>query len=84
MAQLLFFPNSFVRFQEHNSRPQQVILKRVTFKSTGTYRCEVTAIVRTGKGFGISGFVMRESINKMVVVGMNKCVPILLLDIFVK
>jgi hypothetical protein len=59
-------------FQEEASTPQRVVLKKVTFKSTGMYRCEVTAVVRQ-KGVagyhGIQEFVMKESINRMTVVG---------------
>lgn len=63
------WPVPGIKIDEEHSRPQHVILKRVTFKSTGTYRCEVTAVLRQRNGFGIQGFEMKESINKMVVVG---------------
>lgn len=63
------WPVPGIKIDEEHSRPQHVILKRVTFKSTGTYRCEVTAVLRQRNGYGIQGFEMKESINKMVVVG---------------
>lgn len=63
------WPVPGIKIDEEHSRPQHVILKRVTFRSTGTYRCEVTAVKRQRHGFGIQGFEMKESINKMVVVG---------------
>ena len=65
-----FFVKRFSLFQqEEASTPQRVVLKRVSFKSTGMYRCEVTAVVRK-KGFqGIQEIVMKESINRMTVVG---------------
>ena len=49
------WPVPGIKIDEENSRPQHVILKRVTFKSTGTYRCEVTAVLRQQRGFGIQG-----------------------------
>jgi hypothetical protein len=60
--------------QEEASTPQRVVLKKVTFKSTGMYRCEVTAVVRKKGSEGypeIQEFVMKESINRMTVVGKN-------------
>jgi len=71
------WPVPGIRIDEENSRPQHVILKRVTFKSTGTYRCEVTAKVKQRNGYGIQGFVMKESINKMVVVEMPQSKPVI-------
>ena len=62
----------------NKSVPQEVVLKRVTFKSTGMYRCEVTSRVRqpdTGRGYGgrknytPETFRMKESVNRMIVVG---------------
>ena len=47
-------------------------MKRVTFRSTGMYRCEVTAVKRQRGGYGypgIKGILMKESINRMTVVG---------------
>ena len=49
------WPVPGIKIDEENSRPQHVILKRVSFKSTGTYRCEVTAVVRNRHGVGIQG-----------------------------
>ena len=49
------WPVPGIRIDEENSKPQYVILKRVTFKSTGTYRCEVTAKVKQRNGYGIQG-----------------------------
>ena len=62
------------------SVPQKVVLKRVTFKSTGMYRCEVTSKVRqieTRRGYERGNYSprmppqlrMKESINRMTVVG---------------
>lgn len=62
-------------FQLKDSLPQRVELKKVTFKSSGVYRCEVTAAVRStsgrnGYGYpGIQNFKMKESVNRMTVVG---------------
>ena len=66
----------------NKSVPQEVVLKRVTFKSTGMYRCEVTSRVikpnrqiDTGRGYGgrknysPETFRMKESVNRMIVVG---------------
>ena len=55
-------------------------MKKVTFKSTGMYRCEVTAVVRKKGVEGypeIQEFVMKESINRMTVVGENQKVLLL-------
>ena len=52
------WPVPGIRIDEENSRPQHVILKRVTFKSTGTYRCEVTAKVKQRNGYGIQGKIL--------------------------
>ena len=43
--------------------------------SSGTYRCEVTAVVRPRRGMNIQGFEMKESINKMVVVELPSSQP---------
>ena len=59
------------------SIPQKVVLKRVSFKSTGVYRCEVTSRVRKIKTqrqyerqrYTPDNFRMKESINRMTVVG---------------
>ena len=56
------WPVPGIKIDEENSRPQHVILKRVTFKSTGTYRCEVTAVLRQQRGFGIQGIYSNLSI----------------------
>eukprot|EP00093_Oithona_nana_P005919 05919.XXX_136321_142922_1 [CDS] Oithona nana genome sequencing. len=69
------WPVPGIKIDEENSRPQHVILKRVTFKSSGTYRCEVTAVVRPRRGMNIQGFEMKESINKMVVVELPSSQP---------
>ena len=62
----------------NKSVPQKVVLKRVTFKSTGVYRCEVTSRVRQietrNRGYERQrytpdNFRMKESINRMIVVG---------------
>ncbi|XP_040575798.1 uncharacterized protein [Lepeophtheirus salmonis] len=70
---------SGIKIDIEKSRPEEVILKRVGFKSTGMYRCEVTAVVRKkGKYQGIQGFVMKESINRMTVVELPKQLPTIL------
>ena len=54
--------------------PQKVVLKRVGFKSTGMYRCEVTVTVRQRGGYGFQGilaFDVKEFYNRMTVVGKN-------------
>ncbi len=54
------------------SLPQKVELKRVSFKSTGMYRCEVTVALKgdSHKNYnGIAGFDMRESVKRLTVVG---------------
>jgi hypothetical protein len=64
--------HSILSFQNDGSLPQKVELKRVTFKSSGLYRCEVTAAVRKRGGYGyngLQGFHMKESLNRMTVVG---------------
>ena len=43
-----------------------MVLKKVTFKSTGIYRCEVTTKVEGGQ------WVVKESTQKMVVVGKTR------------
>ena len=62
----------------NKSVPQKVVLKRVTFKSTGMYRCEVTSKVRQletrrgyreRKNYRPEIFRMKESVNRMIVVG---------------
>ena len=76
------FKNRFLSDQSRESLPQKVVLKRVSFKSSGMYRCEVTASVksrkpqrqrgRNGDSYrygGVQGFRMKESINRMTVVG---------------
>ena len=58
--------------QLKESSPQKVELKRVTFKSSGQYRCEVTTQQKLRTSFsehGITGFGLAESINIMTVVG---------------
>eukprot|EP00094_Tigriopus_californicus_P007001 TCALIF_06740-PA protein Name:"Protein of unknown function" AED:0.33 eAED:0.33 QI:0/0.5/0.4/0.6/0.75/0.8/5/0/259 len=62
------------------STPQKVELKRVSFKSTGMYRCEVTTIVHNSRGgFGgypvPRGFHMKESVNRMTVVELPSALP---------
>lgn len=69
------WPVPGIKIDDDNSHPQHVVLKRVTFKSTGTYRCEVTAVVRQRHGYGIQGYKMKESINKMVVVELPQNQP---------
>ena len=71
--------------QEAASTPQKVELKRVGFRSTGMYRCEVTVSMRRPRdrdsqqqGYGykpIVGFDVQESYNRMTVVGKStlKC-----------
>ena len=61
----------------NKSVPQKVVLKKVSFRSTGVYRCEVTSQVRqieTRRGYerqryNPDNFRMKESINRMTVVG---------------
>jgi len=53
-----------------SSSPQRVELKRVTFKSTGLYRCEVTVELR--EGLALRGFDMRELVRRLTVVGKNQ------------
>lgn len=71
---LRFSNKYFVSFQLKESRPQKVELKRVSFKSSGEYRCEVTAKERPalnsyGGQQGRPSIKMKESINRMTVVG---------------
>lgn len=69
------FGTSHDILQSELSTPQRVVLKRVSFKSTGMYRCEVTAVLRRSGGYGhipIQSFKMKESINRMIVVGKLK------------
>ena len=59
------------------SVPEKVVLKKVNFKSTGVYRCEVTSRVRNMQArrgyerqrYSPDNFRMKESINRMIVVG---------------
>ena len=68
---------NFRLIQTTKSVPQKVVLKKVTFRSTGVYRCEVTSRVRqieTRRGYERQrytpgNFRMKESINRMTVVG---------------
>ena len=61
----------------NKSIPQKVVLRKVSFKSTGVYRCEVTSRVRQIKTqrqyerqrYTPDNFRMKESINRMTVVG---------------
>ena len=48
-------------------------MKKVTFKSTGIYRCEVTTRVEGGQ------WVVKESTQKMVVVGKTRKLAIVIL-----
>lgn len=77
-GQVLTWKVPGIKIDEQLSRPQRVVLKRVGFKSTGMYRCEVTAVVKQRGGYGyhgIQGFVMKESINRMTVVELPKTLP---------
>ncbi len=59
---LVFPGQTFVNYEEKK-------FYNIWPRSTGMYRCEVTAVVRQ-KGFpGIQEIVMKESINRMTVVG---------------
>ena len=53
-------------FQTRESTPKRVELKKVIFKSSGRYRCQVTASVRSKGSYGYhnQGFTMEESINR--------------------
>ena len=44
----------------------RVELRKVIFKSSGMYRCQVTASVRSRGSYGYhnQGFTMKESINR--------------------
>jgi len=73
-----------IKIDMNKSVPQKVVLKRVTFKSTGVYRCEVTSRVRQietrNRGYERQrytpdNFRMKESINRMIVVELPKSRP---------
>jgi len=62
-----------IRIDEENSSSNgdSVVLKKVTFKSTGIYRCEVTTKVEGGQ------WVVKESTQKMVVVELPDSTPVI-------
>ena len=60
--------------QRKLSTPTNVVLKKVGFKATGNYKCEVTSKQRNDVGYNgyhqrSRPFLMDESNNRMTVVG---------------
>jgi len=53
-----------------SSTSQRVELKRVSFKSTGLYRCEVTA--KLVEDNVLKGFDMRELVRRLTVIGLKE------------
>jgi len=66
-----------IKINTKDSSPMRVELRKVIFKSSGMYRCQVTASVRSRGSYGYhnQGFTMKESINRMTVVEVPKRNP---------